>query len=98
MEVAAEHHRCVLNHLTAIKLALQALERKTPLSGYQSTLARTALEATDGLASELLGSSSLARSAQRPSDRSSRRSSTSGYYSTGSVGGSPASSRNARRT
>ena len=61
-----QHRR--LNYLTVIKLALQMLERKTELSEQQRGLARAALEATDGLAADLL----QARRAERGSAAAGR--------------------------
>ena len=47
-------HRRLMNHVTAIKLALQMLERKTELSSEQRRLANTALAAADALTADLL--------------------------------------------
>ena len=52
-EVAGAGRRA-LNHLTAIKLALQVLERRAELTADQRRLVATALGASDGLAAELL--------------------------------------------
>ena len=50
----ARDERAIVNRLTAATLALQILERRTPLSDRQRRLVRAALEATDGLGRELL--------------------------------------------
>lgn len=53
-ENLAPLERRMWNRLTVIKLALQMLERTTPLSSDQRRLVRAALEAIDGLIGELL--------------------------------------------
>ena len=50
---APKQHR-IVDHLTAVKLALQLAVRWTNLSERQRALLRTALESTNGLADELL--------------------------------------------
>jgi len=44
----------LINHLTAIKLALQLLERKDPLSRKQQALVQLALNAADAVVEELV--------------------------------------------
>jgi hypothetical protein len=51
----ASEERQLCNRLTAVKLALQILERKTPLSDPQRRLVQRALDGLDGLATTLLG-------------------------------------------
>ena len=62
---SARHERATVNRLTAAKMALQILQRRTALSDEQQRLVRTALEATDGLALELLRASVPAGAAGR---------------------------------
>jgi hypothetical protein len=50
----ASEERQLCNRLTAVKLALQILEQRTPLSDRQRGLARRALEGVDALATTLL--------------------------------------------
>jgi hypothetical protein len=59
MQSLAQWDHRLRNRLTAIKLALQLLDRKTELSTHQRALAQKALDATETLASELFGSESV---------------------------------------
>lgn len=49
-----EEERQLCNRLTAVKLALQILERKTPLSDKQHALVQRAIEGVDALTAVLL--------------------------------------------
>jgi hypothetical protein len=107
MQSLAQWDHRLRNRLTAIKLALQLLDRKTELSTHQRALAQQALDATDTLALELFGPEGVGR----PHSGRSRGGSSSEFdlhqldrpasgtgYDAGSLGGSSASSRSARRT
>jgi hypothetical protein len=53
-EERAEQERRAFNRLAAIKLALQILDRRTPLSPAQRALVGTAIDAVDDLAEHLV--------------------------------------------